>query len=457
MVKRRGGKRKNVSTTQDNDELLRAKAEYYGPSSSQTVTEDYYDPSPRYKYADAYKDCYTSPVASHSKVPRRSITPTRSPPPWRSSSPISSPLKNGNQTRSINLFATRPVTVHPKESTTIPKAIPTSPSEAYLALSKVASTTQADAPRKLLILDLNGTLLIRSSHTQPGRPRTSHPRAYLPSFVSYLFQDETMKWLDTMVWSSAMPHSVADMVVKAFPGERERLTLKAIWARDELGLGREEYGEADIYTNCYTHFNFITGKKTQTIKDLAKPWSRLTTPHSALSTLLLDDSSLKAVVQPYNHVVVPEYDKTKRNNDLAVWKSESAKHPDDGKYDQTLLAVIGILQRSRNESNIASWIRSGGLWAGQKPPDNVSIMREESDSAANPRNSPDMILSVSVYGDREMIPAVSPFGASEKLEPSPETRPILWYEHAETFKYWVQQGRSTLDEMNIEVIHGIYN
>lgn len=253
MVKKRGGKRKHLGLTQDNDELFRAKAEYYGPSSSQTENEDYYDPSPRYKYADAYKDCYTSPVASHSKVPRRSPTPIHSTPAWRLSSPF-----DGNQTRSISLFASRPVTVHPKEAVIPPEPIPTSPSESYLALSKEPSITvpHTDTTRKLLILDLNGTLLIRSTHTQPGRLRTSHPRAYLPSFVSYLFQDETMKWLDTMVWSSAMPHSVADMVTKAFPGERERLSLKAIWARDELGLGREEYGERKILQRLLYTFQF---------------------------------------------------------------------------------------------------------------------------------------------------------------------------------------------------------
>jgi hypothetical protein len=35
-----------------------------------------------------------------------------------------------------------------------------------------------------------------------------------------------------------------------------------------------------------------------------------------------------------------------------------------GAYDETLLAVIGILDQIRLESNIAGWIRAGGLWKG---------------------------------------------------------------------------------------------
>jgi hypothetical protein len=87
----------------------------------------------------------------------------------------------------------------------------------------------------------------------------------MPSFRSYLFDERTRKWLDTMVWSSAQPHSVDDMVGKCFDedvtagggvlgqGEEElggdgdrkkgRENLVAIWARDTLGLTQGEYSE----------------------------------------------------------------------------------------------------------------------------------------------------------------------------------------------------------------------
>jgi hypothetical protein len=111
-------------------------------------------------------------------------------------------------------------------------------------------------PRKLLILDLNGTLLVRASRAKrkplaqslvtlgnPSAPlprlRKVYGRPYLPSFRQYLFHVETQKWLDTMVWSSAQPHSVADMVQHCFAETKEGLL--AIWARDTLGLSKHAY------------------------------------------------------------------------------------------------------------------------------------------------------------------------------------------------------------------------
>lgn len=51
--------------------------------------------------------------------------------------------------------------------------------------------------------------------------------------------EETRQWLDVMVWSSAQPHSVADMVHRCFAEDKEKLV--AIWARDTLGLSKEDY------------------------------------------------------------------------------------------------------------------------------------------------------------------------------------------------------------------------
>jgi hypothetical protein len=116
---------------------------------------------------------------------------------------------------------------------------------------------------------------------------------------------------------------------------------------------------------------FDADRKTQTTKDLAKPWAQLplqprtspspsSTPphssspshsrsqsppgshrlprtsasltevkqehaHSAASTLLLDDSPAKARLQPYNHVCLREYDSALRNRDLRVLELERAR------------------------------------------------------------------------------------------------------------------------------------
>ncbi|KAL0064412.1 hypothetical protein AAF712_008712 [Marasmius tenuissimus] len=332
---------------------------------------------------------------------------------------------------------------------------PNSPSEEYLNTSQVKSTQLEDPTKvkKLLILDLNGTLVYRNPHNPrkdhlnddkgsgpqkesssddvyaqfpPGQHplRVVNPRPYMPSFREYVFHPKTKNWLDTMVWSSAQPHSVRDMVEKCFGedaveeedhssnrrvrkprhkhrsrgvqvevdefGREKRGKLVATWARDTLGLDSNAYHQ-----------------KTQTTKDLNKPWkwSRI---HSAETTILLDDSPLKAKLQPHNHLCVPEYSREIREWDVGVLEqarlakgarenpaagsheSSSVTSPmqpevvDEDKedhslpnsslkrkrissssssYDHILLAVIGVLDAIKYQSNVSSWVREQGIWA----------------------------------------------------------------------------------------------
>ncbi|KZT20502.1 hypothetical protein NEOLEDRAFT_1140608 [Neolentinus lepideus HHB14362 ss-1] len=158
----------------------------------------------------------------------------------------------------------------------------------------------------------------------PTRPlHTSRRLCCIPvsSLQNYLFHSETRDRLDVLVWSSAH-----DKVETSF-GE----DLKAVWARDTLGLSSNQYctsilGAAHPFESRYVD------KKTQSTKDLGKPrdyfisfvdkkasgspWSSrshlqwlLPRPcsspavqaHSALTTLLLDDLPANRYVEPYNH------------------------------------------------------------------------------------------------------------------------------------------------------------
>ncbi|KAH9059658.1 hypothetical protein EDB87DRAFT_1684509 [Lactarius vividus] len=303
------------------------------------------------------------------------------------------------------------------------------PSESYIALSSIPSTTLSSPTRKLVVLDLNGTLLLRSprpprsargQHHLGPAPRRVMPRPYLPALRSYFFAPSTRAWLDVMVWSSAQPHSVDDMLLHTFGHDRSGFV--AVWARDTLGLAEDHYH-----------------RKVQTIKDLEKPWAALAPPeqgraspssvassrqaspspavssrhaspeptwssHSAATTILLDDSHAKAALQPYNHLCVREYTRAQRNADLAALgpqpphterapppaletmtsigeEAADVHHPgkghkrkrskeqqqqqqrgeDEEGLDETLLAVIGILHAARLQSNIAGWLRASAL------------------------------------------------------------------------------------------------
>lgn len=130
----------------------------------------------------------------------------------------------------------------------------------------------------------------------------------------------------------------------------------------------------------------LSDRKTPTTKDLSKPWSSPSLPphHSAHSTLLLDDSPSKALLQPYNHLRVPPYSGS--NHD-----------------DRTLLAIIGVLDHVRHESNVAAWMRAGGLsrCAGE--------VREGDEGGE------------------------------------------VWFEHGPTFAYWVGRGEEALGVLGIAI------
>ena len=151
-----------------------------------------------------------------------------------------------------------PFLPRPPRSRTATPPPPQSPSSQYIATSDDPSHSLTDptSSRKLLVLDLNGTLLHRSPRASKNAPRypisgqegfqprlrSVHPRPYLPSFKSYIFHTSNKEWLDVMVWSSAQPHSVNDMVDKCFRDEKHHFV--AVWARDTLGLPQHLYSTA---------------------------------------------------------------------------------------------------------------------------------------------------------------------------------------------------------------------
>ena len=178
------------------------------------------------------------------------------------SSPGSSTSTRGRPAHHYLFSHANPSTPQRQRSSSPPKPNPqprrTTPTEEYLQVAGKPSWRIDDAgsQRKLIVLDLNGSLLVRSAHQkrpyqpqlqdpkqprpqQPLNLRAVHPRPYLSSFVEYILHPENKAWLDTMVWSSAQPHSVNDMVNRCF-GERKS-ELKAVWARDTLGLTGDEY------------------------------------------------------------------------------------------------------------------------------------------------------------------------------------------------------------------------
>ncbi|KAH9931743.1 hypothetical protein B0H21DRAFT_878914 [Amylocystis lapponica] len=427
---------------------------------------------------------------------------------------------------------------------------PRSPSPTYLALTEGSSSHLPDPTksRKLLILDLNGTLVFRSNVRSKVKPekipgenwhflprlRPVHPRPYMPAFRSYLFASETRAWLDVMVWSSAQPHSVNDMVERCFHEQKEHLV--AVWARDTLGLSEDHYR-----------------RKVQTVKDLAKPWAQLPSllthsdPSPASSTASTPRSSpppssvtQDEKLQPYNHVCIGEYSAERRAKDLeslalgSDWqpatktadvvpeenradelpprgssepdRDDAAQDDTTGPHDETLLAVVGVLDAIKHESNVAAWIRGGGLWGPAGAPVERGRIHADGPSAAQSRgpeeaqrtqmSDPNDDDDASTGHARSSADARMPAGKKRKhrevraaaeaddkagndmavaADTAPQSPardvadlsvdaaevietpsvPAMWFEDPSTLAFWAGRGREALQQLGIPVEHGI--
>ncbi|KAI8062411.1 HAD-like domain-containing protein [Gongronella butleri] len=185
-------------------------------------------------------------------------------------------------------------------------------SESYVKAVETKSV-KVDEPtkRQLVILDLNGTLVSRTAKSASLYARPGHK-----AFFDYLF-----KHFAVMVWSSAQPHNV-DKMCRIFGDHRDQLELE--WTRMDFGLSHADYR-----------------RKVITLKDLERVWKAL--PRFNYSnTILIDDSTQKAVLQPFNHLCIREFDHQ--------WEEMRVKG------DNELDKVQIYLERIFQESNVSNYI-----------------------------------------------------------------------------------------------------
>src|ERR1700761_9654170 len=106
-----------------------------------------------------------------------------------------------------------PQSTLPRQRTPTPP--PVEPTPEYLATSLSPQPPSVpQSQRKLLIFDLNGTLLLRSPRNFGARK--IYLRPYVRALVAYISHPTVRAWLDCMVWSSAQTHNVREMVDRVF-------------------------------------------------------------------------------------------------------------------------------------------------------------------------------------------------------------------------------------------------
>jgi len=193
-------------------------------------------------------------------------------------------------------------------------------------------------------------------------------------------------------------------------------------------------------------------------------------------------------------------------------KEENGKMGEE-RYDELLLAVIGIIDELKLQGNVAGWMRSGGLvHVGDQETileSNTNIDSHARTSSPTSENSETTIatttmpianLSTTITSTSPPIPSAkrdgptspiqgpskrrrlnhldnssdnemeSPVSTSTSVAPSTPTlarndpistesptqsQPLLWYEIPSVLSYWAQHGRKALGELGIEVVAGV--
>lgn len=233
-----------------------------------------------------------------------------------------------------------PSTSRPRQrESTPPVDIPSATAE-YMKQSS-QKPTRCPTPRPLLIiLDLNGTLVYRKHKKLP------------PSFASRAglehFLDVLTKKYAVMIWSSSQPATVEAICARIFSKEKKR-NLVALWGRDRFGLTPVQYhAKLQVYKQLHKVWSSIEvqssypgnesykpprqnqnqNQNPANVKPKPKPTTReqkqqeqkqreqemkLTASFppgqrwDQSNTILIDDSKLKALSEPFNILEIPEF------------------------------------------------------------------------------------------------------------------------------------------------------
>ena len=210
-----------------------------------------------------------------------------------------------------------------------------------------------------------------------------------------------------------------------------------------------------------------------------------------------------------SHTSPPEPKKEKKKAKRRRHLEELARSPDiappEVTYDETLLAVVGVLDAVRTQSNVAAWIHAGGLWGPIGPPaqavssassvassgdeqaatvpekDSVdgadeaqpedgkkkrkkprhrALRRQVEEEAARLATAGQLGQGLKPAGNDEVTAATPPglnlagdLPASAEVPGAPSV--TMWFENPQVVDYWATRGREVLEEMGMPVEHGM--
>jgi hypothetical protein len=218
---------------------------------------------------------------------------------------------------------------------------PPTPTPTYMLQAWGRADVMVPADRKLVILDLNGTLLYRPDPRNRAIAMVNRPKLRL--FLQYLFAE-----FEVMIWSSAKPQNVTRLTQLAFGEDMKKLV--GIWGRDKFGLLTEHYSmNVQVYKHLQRVWDSDEIQRRMPGYEQGKRFDQR-------NTILVDDSSVKAAAQPHNLVEIPEF--------AGILNADgTSREPED-----ILGQVAGYLDVLKMQEDVSRFIhkdpfKADGTWA----------------------------------------------------------------------------------------------
>ncbi|OKO98599.1 hypothetical protein PENSUB_9039 [Penicillium subrubescens] len=279
-------------------------------------------------------------------------------------------------------------------SPTPPMKRPSPTKEYMLQASKQPQRSPSKRPL-LIILDLNGTLIFRKHRKLPPVFARRHG---LDEFLDIL----TSKYA-VMIWTSSKPPTLNAVCDKLFPVEK-RNRMIALWGRDKFGLTPRQYNaKLQVYKELRKVWSSpeiqAAYPGSQAVKPAAPP-KRAGGKHSKknqmrqqagtfppgqrwdqTNTILIDDSKLKALSEPFNILEIPEFTNDPSIDESSLFTQVLAKLDALSRYDD-----VSKVLRQWNECVISG--EANILDLEIKKPDESSDSEEDGGMSLAPATDP---------------------------------------------------------------------
>ncbi|KAE8142119.1 NLI interacting factor-like phosphatase-domain-containing protein [Aspergillus pseudotamarii] len=231
-----------------------------------------------------------------------------------------------------DVLSQAPVGASATKDVASPPPKPPSPVKLYIEQSSLPPKLVTSPQPLLVILDLNGTLIYRKHRRFPP---VFARRAGLDEFL-----DNLVRKYKVMIWSSSQPNTVKAVCDRLFPGSK-RKALVAEWGRDKFGLTSSQYrAKVQVYKTLETVWSdkavqaSYPSPSQNKRRKAAQTGTQLKTRWDQSNTILIDDSKVKALSEPYNILEIPEFTNQRGLDESTIFPKvmqlldELAKHDD---------------------------------------------------------------------------------------------------------------------------------